>query len=148
EAGLPALDRQITQDVNALSRLIGREPDALRAELEAARPLPAAPPAVPVGLPSDLARRRPDVREAEARLHAAVARAGVAKAELYPTLTLGGPFGFQSERIQRLTDWASRFYTLGPSISVPIFEGGRLRASVRLQDAQAQEAALAYRSAV
>lgn len=116
--------------------------------MEAAKPLPAAPPAIPIGLPSDLARRRPDVREAEARLHAAVARVGEAKAQLYPTFTLGGPFGFQSQGLEKLTDWASRFYTLGPTVSVPIFEGGRLRASVKLQDAQAREAALAYRGAV
>src|SRR5262249_21709836 len=120
----------------------------LRAELETAKPLPAAPPAIPIGLPADLARRRPDVREAEARLHAAVARVGEAKAQLYPSFTLSGPFGFQSQGLESRSDWASRLYTLGPSVSVPIFEGGRLRASVKLQDAQAREAALAYRSAV
>jgi NodT family efflux transporter outer membrane factor (OMF) lipoprotein len=148
EAELPLLDRQITQDVNALSRLIDREPDALRAELDKAEPLPAAPPQIPLGLPADLARRRPDVREAEARLHAATARVGVATAQLFPNLTISGPAGLQSRSISTLADWASRFYTFGPTLQVPVFEGGRLRAGVRLQDAEAKEAALAYRSAV
>lgn len=148
QAELPLLDRQITEDVNALSLLIDREPEALRAELDRAAPLPAAPPQVPLGLPADLARRRPDVREAEARLHAAVARVGVAEADLFPRLTISGPAGLQSRSITTLTDWASRYYTFGPSLQVPVFDAGRRHAEVRLQDAQAKEAALAYRSAV
>lgn len=147
EAELPALDRQITQDINALSRLIDREPDALRGELEAEKALPAAPPEIPIGLPADLARRRPDVREAEARLHAATARVGVATASLFPNLTLSGPAGLQAVNIDRLGEWASRYYTFGPSLDVPVFATGR-RATLRLQDAQAKEAALVYRGTV
>ena len=93
EAQLPLLDRQITEDVSQLSRLIARDPGALRAELDAAQPIPPVPPRVPIGLPSDLARRRPDIREAEARLHGATARVGVAVADLYPKLTLSADGG-------------------------------------------------------
>ena len=148
EAALPALDSQITQDINALSKLIAREPGALRAELEAAKPLPPLPPTVPVGLPADLARRRPDIREAEAKLHAATARVGVAVADLYPTLTLSAGGGYQSQQLSTLTNWASRFLTAGPTVGLPILEGGRLRATVRLQSAEEKVAALDYRRTV
>lgn len=148
ESQLPALDRQITADINELSKLMALEPGALRGELEASEPIPPTPPTVPIGLPADLARRRPDIREAEARLHAATARVGVAVANLYPDVTLTAQGGFQSQTVPTLANWASRFLVAGPTVSLPIFEGGRLRATVRLQDAQAKEAALAYRSTV
>jgi NodT family efflux transporter outer membrane factor (OMF) lipoprotein len=148
QAQLPALDHQIAADINQLSLLIAREPGALSAELNVAQPIPPAPPLVPVGLPADLARRRPDIRAAEARLHAATARVGVAVGDLYPKLTLSGQAGYQSQTLPMLTNWASRFFTAGPAVQLPIFEGGRLRAAVRLQDAQAAAAALDYRSTV
>jgi len=148
EARLPALDEQITADINQLSTLMDREPGALRTELAAMQPVPPVPPIVPIGLPADLARRRPDIREAEARLHAATARVGVAVADLYPKLTLGASAGLQSESLMMLTNWASRFLTAGPTIELPIFDAGRRRATVHLQDVKAQEAALDYRRAV
>jgi len=148
EAQLPALDRQITQDINQLSKLLAREPGALRAELDAVQPVPAVPPRVPIGLPADLARRRPDIREAEARLHAATARVGVAVADLYPRVTLGAQGGLQSETLAALTRWASRFVTAGPTVDLPIFDAGRRRATVRLEGVRAQEAALDYRRTV
>ena len=148
QAQLPAIDHQITVDINALSALLALEPGALRPELDAARPLPLVPPRVPIGLPADLARRRPDIRAAEARLHAATARIGVAMGDLYPRLTLSAGGGYQAQTIATLTDWASRFLSAGPTLELPIFEGGRLRATVRLQDAQAKAAALAYQGAV
>jgi len=148
EAQLPLLDRQITQDINQLSKLVAREPGALRAELDVAGPVPPVPPRVPIGLPADLARRRPDIREAEARLHAATARIGVAVADLYPKLTLSAQGGLQAESLATLTNWASRFVTAGPAIELPIFDAGRRRATIRLQDVRAQEAALDYRRTV
>jgi NodT family efflux transporter outer membrane factor (OMF) lipoprotein len=148
KAALPLLDRQISQDINRLSLLLALPPGALKAELEAAQPIPPVPPAVPVGLPADLARRRPDIRAAEARLHAAVAQQGAAVADLFPRITLGGQAGLQSERLSTLMDWASRFAVAGPSIELPIFDAGRRRATVRLQDVRAKEAALDYRRTV
>ncbi len=144
EAQLPLADREITLDINQLSELMARPPDALRAELRQARPVPPVPPTVPIGLPADLARRRPDIRRAEASLHAATARIGVAVADLFPQLTLSVAGGYQSEGLSELIDAASRFATLGPTIDLPIFDAGARRATVRLQDARAKEAAIDY----
>lgn len=148
ESQLPLLTREAAVDINRLSALLAREPDALRTELETVHPLPPIPPAVPVGLPAELARRRPDIRAAEARLHAATARVGVAVASLYPRVMLSASFGTQAQHFPDLTDWAARFFTLGPSIELPIFQGGRLRATVRLEDVRAKEAAVAYAQTV
>jgi NodT family efflux transporter outer membrane factor (OMF) lipoprotein len=144
QAQLPLLDREITQDINQLSRLMGREPDALRAELEQAKPVPPLPPQVPIGLPSDLARRRPDIRRAEASLHAATARVGVAVADLFPRLTLSASGGYQSQGLSRLIEAASRFASIGPTLELPIFAAGAHRAAIRLQDAKEKEAAIEY----
>jgi outer membrane protein, multidrug efflux system len=144
QAELPPLDREITQDINQLSRLMDREPDALRAELGEARPVPPVPPRVPIGLPAELARRRPDIRRAEASLHAATARVGVAVADLFPRLTLSAAGGYQSQTFSRLIEALSRFGSLGPTLELPIFEGGARRAAVRLQNAREKEAAIDY----
>jgi NodT family efflux transporter outer membrane factor (OMF) lipoprotein len=103
---------------------------------------------VALGLPASLARRRPDIREAEARLHAATANVGVAVASFYPDISLNGSFGLRALDASYLTNWASSFYSFGPGISLPIFQGGRLTAGLRLARAQEAEAALAYRGAV
>ncbi|HLI22380.1 MAG TPA: efflux transporter outer membrane subunit, partial [Stellaceae bacterium] len=148
EAQLPPTTAQITEDINQLSLLLGLQPGALRAELDAVKPVPPVPPEVPVGLPGDLARRRPDIRRAEAQLHAATAQIGVAVASLFPRLTLGADAGVQAARFADLSSWAGRFFSLGPSLEIPIFQGGALRATVRLDDLKAQEAALAYADTV
>jgi NodT family efflux transporter outer membrane factor (OMF) lipoprotein len=144
EAELPLLERQITADVNQLSELMAREPGALRTELAAAAPVPPVPPVVPIGLPADLARRRPDIRRSEASLHAATARVGVAVADLFPRLTLTGAGGWQSQGLSRLIEVASRFGSIGPSIELPIFEGGRQQATIRLENVRTQEAGIDY----
>jgi multidrug efflux system outer membrane protein len=138
---------QITQSINQLSQLLGHEPEALRPELERAAPVPSVPTDVSIGLPSELARRRPDIREAEANLHAATAQIGVAIADLFPRLTLGANGGVQSDTTGKLFSWASRFGSLGPTLDLPIFDRGRWK-TVRLYDVRAQEAALAYQHTV
>jgi outer membrane protein, multidrug efflux system len=148
QAQIPLADRQITADINELSQLMARPPEALRAELVQQQPVPPVPPVVPIGLPSDLARRRPDIRQAEAYLHAATAEIGVAVSNYFPQLTLTAAGGFQSEGALQLISAASRFAQFGPAIELPIFEGGRLRATVRLQRAAAREAAVAYAQTV
>lgn len=147
-AQIPTLRQQEHQLINALSFLLARPPDALTAELAAPRPVPPVPPRVPVGLPSELARRRPDIREAEAQLHAATANIGVAVAAFYPQVTLNGSFGFQSLEFGSLWSWNARTYALGPGVTIPIFEGGQLRQTVVLRKAQQQEAAIAYERTV
>lgn len=146
-AGLPLYELQITEDINQLSQLLGREPEALRAELETAAPLPPAPPALPLGVPADLARRRPDIREAEANLHVATAQIGVGVADLFPRLTLSANGGYQAQTSSELLKWASRFGSIGPSLDVPVFDLGRWR-TVKLYRVRAQEAALAYQHTV
>ncbi len=146
-AELSAFDLEITQSINQLSQLLGREPEALRTELDGAAPVPEARTDFAIGLPADLARRRPDIREAEANLHAATAQIGVATANLFPRLTLAANGGFQSETAGNLLEWASRFVSFGPTLDLPIFDQGRWR-TVRLYDVRAQEAALAYQRTV
>jgi NodT family efflux transporter outer membrane factor (OMF) lipoprotein len=146
-AEVPAFELQVTQNIDQLSLLLGREPEALRAELDSAAPVPPLPDLVPIGLPAELARRRPDVREAEANLHVAIAQSGIAVADLYPRLTLSAMGGFQSETAGELLQWASRFGSIGPTLQLPVFDRGRWK-TVRLYDVRAQQAALGYQRTV
>ncbi len=148
QAQLPQFDAQIAQAMNGLAVLTGNPPGSLDAELQAPGAVPPVPPTVPVGLPSTLARRRPDIRRAEAQLHAATAEVGVAVAQMYPDITLTGSVGTRATRASYLAHWSSLFWSFGPSVSLPIFEGGALRANVRISKAEAAEAALQYRSTV
>jgi outer membrane protein, multidrug efflux system len=106
--------------------------------------LEASPPAVPAGLPAQLLTRRPDVAEAEENVIAFNAQVGVATAELYPTFTLTGLAGFESASLGDLLNWRSKIASIGPSISIPIFQGGRLRNNLAAVKAQYQQAAAAY----
>jgi NodT family efflux transporter outer membrane factor (OMF) lipoprotein len=101
-----------------------------------------------VGLPSELARRRPDIRQAEAQLHAATADIGVAVANFYPSVTLSGSVGLQSVQPWQMFNLNARNYAFGPGITVPIFQGGQLRATLELRKAQQQEAAVNYQKTV
>ncbi|WP_229814287.1 efflux transporter outer membrane subunit [Novosphingobium colocasiae] len=148
EAQLPALIAAETAGRNRLTLLLGQHPGALDDLL---RPRPAAelaPPALALGVPSDLARRRPDIRAAEAGLHAATAQVGVAVADLYPSIRIGGSFSLESFRQASLFDWASRSWAIGPSISLPIFDGGRRKRVVELRKLEQREAAVGYQKTV
>ena len=147
-AQVPQLEEQQLQSINALSFLLGEAPGALHEELVVAKPVPAVPPRVPVGVPSELARRRPDIRQAEAQLHSATADIGVAVADFYPKITLDGSLGLQALHFKDLGNWNARQYGLGPTISLPIFQGGRLRATLALRRVEQQEAALNYQQTV
>jgi NodT family efflux transporter outer membrane factor (OMF) lipoprotein len=147
-ATIPSLEQQEAQTINALSLLLGQPPNALRAELVTAKPIPPVPPRVPVGLPSELARRRPDIRQAEAQLHAATADIGVAEANFYPSLTLTGSVGLQSLQFKNAFNLNSKQYALGPGLTIPIFEGGQLRSTLQLRKAQQQEAAVNFQKTV
>ncbi len=145
---LPEYEKQTRQAIDRLDVLIGQAPGALDERLLQPGPLPSLPAAVGVGVPSTLARRRPDIRQAEAQLHAATAGVGVAVAQFYPDVSLTGSLGIRALDASYLTRWASHFYSAGPSLSLPIFEGGQLTANLRMAGAQEAEAALAYRGAV
>jgi outer membrane protein, multidrug efflux system len=148
EAQLPQYEQSIASSSHALAVLCGQMPETFDAALGGAGELPAPPPTVPVGIPSTLARRRPDIRGSEEALHAATAQVGVSVASLFPQVSLTGALGLRNTDTRYLFDWASKFYSAGPSISVPIFNGGALQASVRLSRAEAAAAALSYRSTV
>jgi NodT family efflux transporter outer membrane factor (OMF) lipoprotein len=147
-AQLPTLQQQESQYINALSLLLDEPPGALQTELRRPRLIPPAPPRVPLGIPSELARRRPDIRAAEAQLHAATADIGVAVAAFYPSVQLNGTVGFDALDIRNLWKGSSLQYMVGPSVSLPIFAGGRLKSTLELRGAQQQEAAITYHKTV
>ena len=113
---------------HAIAVLIGTVPSGFSL---AARPLDAAPPVIPVGVPSQLLERRPDVAAAERNMAAANAEIGIATAAYYPTLTLSGEAGFESSLLSKLLNWPSHFWTVGPTISETIFDAGLRRATVK-----------------
>jgi NodT family efflux transporter outer membrane factor (OMF) lipoprotein len=148
EQKLPGDEKQALQAIDQLDVLLGQAPGTLDALLAPASPLPALPGLVGIGVPSTLARRRPDIRSAEAQLHAATANVGVAVASFYPDISLTGNLGIRATDASYLTNWASHFYSAGPSLSLPIFQGGKLSAGLKMARAQQAEAALRYRGTV
>ena len=148
-ANIPQLQQQEIQAVNAIGLLLAEPPMTLSQELMTAKAIPPIPPKVPVGVPSDLLIRRPDIRQADASLHAAVAQIGVAEAEFFPTVTITGSPSFNALDPGKVFRGNSlQYMNVGPSISIPIFDGGRLRSNLVLTEARQQEAALAYQKAV
>jgi NodT family efflux transporter outer membrane factor (OMF) lipoprotein len=147
-ATLPPLRTQEAELINAIGLLLGDAPRALEAELHRTRMLPRVPDKVPLGLPGTLVRRRPDVREAEARLHEATAQTGIAVANFYPDVTLNGAASVESLHLSNLFSPASDAFALGPSISIPIFEGGQLKGALALRESQQREAAIFFQKTV
>ncbi|MCL4501937.1 MAG: efflux transporter outer membrane subunit [Deltaproteobacteria bacterium] len=148
-AAIPVLESQARAAIYSLGVLLGREPAVLEKDLIKEGPIPPIPPQVPVGLPSDLIRRRPDIRKTEAQLHAATARIGVATADLFPKFNLTGSLGVSSSDLTKLGNMAnSKFWSFGPAVTWPVFAGGRLWWNVRLQDALAEQALLNYQKTV
>jgi NodT family efflux transporter outer membrane factor (OMF) lipoprotein len=145
---LPALEQQVGQLINAMALLLGEPPGALRDTLMVAQATPVAPPRLPVGLPSELTRRRPDIRAAGARLHAATAEIGVATADFYPRFTLSANAALQALQPHYLADWGARSFGAGPAVTLPVFNGDKLTHMLELREAQQREAALMYQQAV
>jgi len=145
---VPQLETAEVQTIHRLSVLLGEEPGALLAELTERKPLPTVPPAVPVGLPADLLKRRPDIREAEARVAAETARVGVARADLFPKILLTGAAGRQGTEPSALTLGAGNFFSFGPAITLPIFTSGKIRANIEAQKQRLDQALTQYQSAV
>ncbi|CAB3747466.1 efflux transporter outer membrane subunit [Paraburkholderia solisilvae] len=148
ESLIPTLEARSDTTINAIGVLLAKEPGALEERLGEPRDVPGLPAQVPIGFPSELAQRRPDIRRADAQLHAATAAIGMAKADFYPRISLNGSAGFQSLQLSNLADWASGQFVVGPSITLPIFEGGRLKGTLQLREAQQQEAAILYKRTV
>lgn len=148
KAVVPSLLAGIDVSIHRLSVLLGEEPGALRVELEKSEPIPAAEPDVEVGLPSDLLKRRPDIRRAEAQVAAATARVGEAKADLFPRFVLTGTAGRQATQLHDLTLGLGNFFGVGPGISLPIFTGGRIRSNIAVQKSRQRGALIGYQAAV
>ncbi|MBV1786857.1 efflux transporter outer membrane subunit [Marinobacterium sp. D7] len=150
-AALPPLHSAAVASENAIALMLGEQPGALSELLTAdtsAEEEPEIQADLSLGLPSELARRRPDIRAAEARLHAATAEIGVAMADLYPRVTLSAGFGFESFEQGAFGDWASRRWSIGPGFYLPIFNQGRLKTRVELTRLAQQQAAVAYQQTV
>jgi NodT family efflux transporter outer membrane factor (OMF) lipoprotein len=145
---VPLFEKDIQRSIHRLSILIGKEPAELESQLEVAGAIPPAVPGIPVGLPSDLLRRRPDIRQAERELAAATSRIGVATADLFPRFFLTGAAGLQSLNASDFFDAGSRFWSLGPSMRWPIFSAGRIRQNIKVQNAREEQALISYEQRV
>lgn len=148
EAQQANLDETVAREQNAIALLLGMPPQSLNEELGRTADVPTVPPFVPAGLPSELAHRRPDIREAEEHLRETVAEVGEATADFYPKVTVTADFGFQTLSFRDLGFWNARAWNVGPSISLPIFQGGRLYGQLRLKKAAQRAAAVEYRQTV
>jgi NodT family efflux transporter outer membrane factor (OMF) lipoprotein len=148
QAVIPRFEAEAASAAHRLGVLVGLEPRALVAELAEARPLPERTSGVPIGLPSELLLRRPDLKEAERRLAGSTARVGVATAELFPRVQLTGEVGLESLSAEELFNASSRFYGVGPVVRWRVFDFGRIRRDIEAAEARTDEAAAAYQQAV
>jgi multidrug efflux system outer membrane protein len=145
-AAIPDLERRIEQQENLISILLGKNPGPItRGKSLVENPIL---PTVPVGLPSSIMERRPDIQSAEQRLVAANARIGVARAAYFPQITLTGLAGYQSPALTNLFTDPAGFWSVGGQLVQPIFTGGKIRSNVRLTEAQKQEAVLVYQQSI
>ena len=145
-AAVAAAERAVTQTENALAVLLGRNPGAIPRGL--ALEQQTLPPGIPSGLPSELLQRRPDVLASEAELAAQTARIGIAQAARWPSLSLTGALGFESDDLSTLTDSGSDFWSAGLGIVQPLFNAGRNRSRVEAEEARTEQALLAYEQTV
>jgi NodT family efflux transporter outer membrane factor (OMF) lipoprotein len=148
ESIIPVLETSAQQTIYALSVLLARPPADLLRDLSQTAPLPAAPHEIPIGLPSELLRRRPDIRAAEAQIHAATAQIGVATADLFPKFSLTGNIGWQNTLGENLFKDISRSWSFGPSVSWAIFQGGSILSNIQVQEALRDQAFITYKQTV
>ena len=148
EAQIPTFETGFNDSVYQLSVLLGQPPGTLMDAMTAKKDIPLTPPIVPVGLPSDLLERRPDVEQSERQLAAATAQIGVAKADLFPKFSLTGIAGVQSVSAGNWINYASRYWTAGPTVQWQLFEAGSIEANVHVQNAKQEEALNTYQQTV
>jgi NodT family efflux transporter outer membrane factor (OMF) lipoprotein len=148
QAQIPTLETQLAQAKNRLGVLLGQPPGTLNAELGERQPVPVPPPEVAVGVPAETLRRRPDVRRAERELAAQTARIGVATADLYPRFTLLGSIGLEALSFSNLFAGANAVYNLGPQMRWNVFDAGRIRQNIAVQNARQEQALIVYEAAV
>ena len=148
EAAIPQFETDERAAEYRIAALIGQPSSEIVAELSVPRPIPQAVSEVPVGLPSELLERRPDVRAAERRIAAANARIGIAQADLYPHFSLNAVTGLESLYFSSFSSASSGYYQIGPGITWRIFDAGRIRFQVRAESARTDAAAAAYQRSV
>ena len=147
EASVPQLQAEQARERNRIATLLGQRPEQLSVDLSPAK-LPAIAKALNIGNPGDLLQRRPDIMSAERKLAAATARIGVAKADLFPRVSLSGFLGFTAGRGSQIGSAAANAWALGPRITWPAFDLGSVRARLRGADAQAEGALASYEQQV
>ncbi|MCD0421864.1 efflux transporter outer membrane subunit [Rubrivivax sp. JA1024] len=147
-AFVPTLETAYAETVHRLSVLTGRSPAALADRMARPRPIPAPKLPVPAGVPADVLLMRPDVRLAERRYAQSTARIGQAEAALYPSVSLTGNIATSGTKLGDLGKNSSISWSLGPTLTVPIFNGGKLRAAVEIAQAQRDQQFLAYQASV
>jgi len=146
QANLPDLRRQIAIQENTISVLLGHNPGAIDRGLSVEEQ--PHPEQIPIGVPSQLLERRPDVQQAEARLVAASARIGVARAQYFPQISLTSLGGAASNQLNAIATGPNAYWYAAGSISEPIFDGGRIRSNYRLSKAQEQDVLLEYQKTI
>ncbi|MEJ2024840.1 MAG: efflux transporter outer membrane subunit, partial [Deltaproteobacteria bacterium] len=145
---IPSLETDLEKGKNRLAVLLGEKPGAIHNELAETKPIPALPVTVVVGIPAETLRHRPDVRRAERNLAAQTARIGVATADLYPRFRLFGSIGLESISSSSLLEWASRTWSIGPSVSWKIFDAGAIKQNIKVQNARQKQLLIQYESTV
>jgi len=164
ESAVPTLEAAAADAVHRLAVLLGTAPPgsqgtasgttpaalsaSLLAGLQTPESIPPVPAEIPIGLPAELLRRRPDIRRAEAEILAEAARLGMARSELYPKFVLSGALGRFANGGGGLTLGVGNFFALGPSVRLPIFNAGRIRSNIKAQDERVNQALLRYENAV
>jgi outer membrane protein, multidrug efflux system len=144
---IPVLETSAQQTIYNISVLLGQEPASLLDELSLFSSIPPTPPEVPTGLPSEMLRRRPDIRRAEAHIHAATARIGVATADLFPKFNLAGNISISASKPNGMR-WSQRSWSFGPSASWEIFSAGQVSSNIKVQKSLQQQAILTYKKTV
>lgn len=147
-AQIPALQTSVAQSLNALAELTGQAPGALHATLGTPAAVPQTAGNLALAFPAETLRQRPDVRTAELRISAALARVDAADAARYPGFQLSGSLGLSALTLGTLTDGASVLRSLLASVSAPLFDGGAAKAQVRAQEAALEQARLSYQATV
>jgi multidrug efflux system outer membrane protein len=157
-ASLPELETSFKQNVYALAYLLGRQPEGLLEEFQEIRPIPSSTDRVPVGLPSELLRRRPDVRSAERQLAAATEQIGAAVADFFPHISLtgisfgggnqGSSIGFEGDELNHLFQWPSRIFSVGVNLNWKLIDFGNIRGKIAVQNSLQRQALLNYEQTV
>jgi len=145
---IPAFRTRLEEAMNRIAVLLGEQPGKVHPELEKREPIPITPLNVAVGVPADLLRRRPDVRQAERQLAAQTARIGVATADLYPKFTLSGSIGLEAFSLSNLSSSGAWSLSGGPRITWAIFKGGAIRQNIEVQSALQEQALIQYEATI